>query len=597
MVLKVILIAKMPDEPVVYEEHQILQILQKDNPKTFSELILLRQTDPRKYKVQIEIIKNEWRATKNDKVTHSTDAIRFNNLEISEIHGNKMIYVNTWHSVAIVKAATQKLAQDTGKLRFIINKADTVEGKILPSKIDLKEDHVLIRANKTVNKDSGESVYRLFFPDEHHRIKNTSINAGECHEYFYIYDLKTSDNKRFRVFTEKELEHRPYVLEGVTYLVDDYADIGYTKKSKIKMPWFFVHTAHPKIPKFKDHDGLFKLVRPYKLTKARFFDHLFYHEKDGHTYLHPDYFMELICAFLFSGRIEGYPLHLLIISKPGAGKSCLEESIHTKLEDYQPIIEGSGSTLKALIPSFKSTTPTQGALITANRFAVVDEFLRILMRIRQEDREHQLAMLNPLLEHKKRQFGSGNCAMDGSMTARMIAVSNPVWGTSNMWQLCDKIDTSFLSRMFVWYFDDKHVNAVHDRSLRTIPNFTMKNEHLISIVDYLQSFNSEFDRDLIKQKVQMAGDLIEAQEYAEGDFAKVREVYDARYPHHAFCLMDGFIKTRCLCEGEKKFIATEEDYNLFTTVWNIMVVNWGIYKEVEDNVKKGQQKLKEEKVA
>jgi hypothetical protein len=215
------------------------------------------------------------------------------------------------------------------------------------------------------------------------------------------------------------------------------------------------------------------------------------------------------------------------------------------------------------------------------------------MRIRPEDREHQLAMLNPLLEHKTRQFGSGNCSMEGSMTARMIAVSNPVWGTSDMATLCNNIDTSFLSRMLVWYLDKNHVKGVHSRDLKCDSSFKIENNHFVSMVDYAHTFQSEFDRHRIKETVDKNGELINDNQNTDDEFARVREVYNARYLHHALCLIDGIIKTRCFCSGDTRFKAKTADYALFEHIWQIMVINWGIYHQFN---KKGQNTITAEKV-
>ena len=476
-------------DEVVYHEDQILTILKKTDFERYSELVMKRLSDTRKYKLMMDVLRDEFRGLSAE--DHHTNALLLEDIHIPEIHENALIYTNDMYPAAILKRVTEEIVKETGKLKFIINRSSVIEGKILPSKLEYREEPVLIRGKKDVDSHTGEAIFRLFFPDDDSAGRYVKMNLPECYACFYVYDLKTPDMRRLRVFSEQKLEYRPYVIEGIVYLGDDFADIGYTKRAKIKMPYFYVHTAHPKIPQYKDHDQLFNALRPLELTKHRLCNYLFSHEKDGCSYLHPNYFMDMIMAFLFSAKFGGYPLHLLIISQPGAGKSTLEEALHEKIEDYQAITEGSGSTLKALIPSFKSTTPAQGSLITSNRLAVIDEFLRILIRIRPEDREHQLAMLNPLLEHKKRVFGSGNSSMEGSMTARMIAVSNPVWGTSNMGVLCDNIDTSFLSRMLIWYIDKKHVEGVHNGEYRKETTFRIDHDQFISFVEYLQSFSSD----------------------------------------------------------------------------------------------------------
>ena len=206
-----------------------------------------------------------------------------------------------------------------------------------------------------------------------------------------------------------------------------------------------------------------------------------------------------------------------------------------------------------------------------------DEFLRILIRIKSEDRNIELSMLNPLLEHKKRVFGSGNCNIEASMTARMIAVSNPVYGTSTMTMLCANIDTSFLSRLFIWYLDKEHIKNIQNQSYIQENYYQMDENLFLSILDYLQSFQSTFDVQKVRQIVKGAADLIEQQNYASDELGLVRDVYDARYLHHAYCIIDGIIKTRCICEKDDAFIMKDEDLQLFEKIWLIMLAGWGIY--------------------
>ena len=41
--------------------------------------------------------------------------------------------------------------------------------------------------------------------------------------------------------------------------------------------------------------------------------------------------------------------------------------------------------------------------------------------------------------------------------------------------------------------------------------------------------------------------------------------------------MDGIIKTRCLIENNSNLKAKKEDYVMLKTIWDLMIVNWGLY--------------------
>jgi len=232
--------------------------------------------------------------------------------------------------------------------------------------------------------------------------------------------------------------------------------------------------------------------------------------------------------------------------------------------------------MKSLIPSFKSTTSIQtGDLIKSNRLCCVDEFLRILVRIPSEEREPQLAALNPLLEHKIRNFGSGNYSFKGMMTAKMITASNPVYGTSDMIRLTNKIDKSFLSRLLVYYQDTKHFNFVAERDETQLEKtkLNLDKEMFISIYDFMNSFKSRFNKEKTNQIYQET--LLKLGEDLEENIYKdIRSIYLARYKHHLFCLIDGLVKLRCLCERDKSFEASEEDYKNCKEIWNKIIDNF-----------------------
>ena len=263
-------------------------------------------------------------------------------------------------------------------------------------------------------------------------------------------------------------------------------------------------------------------------------------------------------------------MHLIIIGKQGGGKSKIMESMAEKVDETIPIVEGSGSTMKSLIPSFKGDLTKPGALIESNRIVFIDEFFRILMRVDKDDRENTLTHLNPLLEHKKRRFASGNNFLDAQMTSKMLAVTNPVFGTSTMESLVKKMDNSFLSRILIWYQDEEHFNQVINTRESDLECVTkeMDNETWKAIFDFCSSFKSTIDisrcNDLHKEGLGNLGILSE----------EVRDIYKTRYKHHLACLLDGIVKLRCILEGDSTFIANEQDYTHTKEIWFKMMDNW-----------------------
>jgi hypothetical protein len=268
----------------------------------------------------------------------------------------------------------------------------------------------------------------------------------------------------------------------------------------------------------------------------------------------------------------------MIIAQPGTGKSTLEEVIYDKFEEDTDIIEGSSSTIKSLIPSFKGNLPDPGAILKSNRVCIVDEFLRILLRIEKEERNIQLSSLNPLLEHRKRTAGSGNGKIKLNSTCRILSVSNPVWGTKSIDILANRFDLSWLSRWFIWYQDKDHINQIQSGTKMKKTFFFMKKDDFLSIFDYLNGFYANFDEKRV-ENIHMKGRSLLGEDTEENLLRSVIEIYAARYKHHILCLMDGIIKTRCICSGDDSFTANEEDYKMLETIWMKMLVEWGIYQD------------------
>ena len=302
-------------------EGHILELLKQTDNKEYRKLIDIRKNNVEEYNLKLEF----WIKEFEDEDTNTVlDSI----LAPEGIGDNPILYQDTYHSTNILKRLSKNILEDKEELRFIINKNFVVEGKILPSKMEYKENIVLIRASKKINIEMNGCEYRLFFIDGY--AKNARINSGECYSYFYIYDLVTKEGLRYRVFSENKLGHEVFILEGTLFLLDDFPDVGYRTQTQVKMPILFVHKEciHPIISKYESHEDMFKAIKKYKLTKHKFWEYLFYHKNEDYTFLHPDYFMEIMSSFIFSTKYDGYPLHMIIISKAGAGKSTLEESLH-----------------------------------------------------------------------------------------------------------------------------------------------------------------------------------------------------------------------------------------------------------------------------
>jgi len=471
-----------------------------------------------------------------------------------------------------VKTLTKKIYNFDKKLVFLYGNKNKFTGKLLSEVHPYKQQVHLITLYK--REKEGITDYRInFFDDKIDRrgwTKKYSIK-----EKFWLYQF-ISEQCRYVVLSEGKLDLEYGDLDGMLVDIDDYAPLGSTAKIKLNLPIIISSKWNSFRQKISTKKAFVDLLQKLNISRRKYFNYIFSHP-DNITYNHPKYFQELVSAFLLSSKIKA-PLHLLVIAKPGTGKSTLEESIHHKFDEDEEIVEGSCSTLKALVPSFKGNLPAPGALLKSNRICVVDEFLRILIRVPSDERNEQLAALNPILEHKRRKSGSGNGGFRMSPTSRCLMVSNPVWGTSSIEKLSDKIDRSFLSRLFIWYQDEDHIRQIQSGVLKEKVTFKIKTEEWLAIVDFLHSFESEFDKEKVHEIFNKGLSLIGKDTY-DNNVMNVREVYEARYQYHIQKMIDGIVKTRCLCAGTANFVAKKEDYELLENIWLRMILSWGIIKD------------------
>ncbi len=486
---------------------------------------------------------------------------------------NEIVKLNNIFPFSAVKSVIKEHFAQSDKLFFVINSNTSLKGKITNRVNEFKNKISLIKIiQETIGKGDDEQIIQsLKFFNERIDKRQKIVHGFDVD--FYIYKM-ISNEKEYLLFSQDQLELEEYEIKGMEVEISDQADIGNYTKINFQLPIIFVNSAKTRVIQFKDHKEFFRKIPQF--SENQILSYIFSSE-EGLYFEHPKVFERLIASFLFSAKYDSspYPLHLLMIGQAGSGKSKVMECLHWKFQENNEITDGSCSTIKSLIPSFRSTTNIQtGDLIKSNRLCCVDEFLRILVRIPAEEREPQLAALNPLLEHKVRNFGSGNYSFKGKMTAKLLCVSNPVYGTSDMIRLVNKIDKSFISRLIVYYQSKEHFNYVAKKDeddLKKI-NFSMDTDMFLAMYDYLNSFKAKFDKKRITKLFQDT--LISFGDDTENNpLVDVRSIYMARYKHHLYSICDGVIKLRCLWARDTKFEAIEIDYNNIIYIYNLIINN------------------------
>ncbi len=468
--------------------------------------------------------------------------------------------------------------KETGLVKFYVSREQTVYGKIVAEIYEHAQEIPIatVIESKKVDKETGEPEYKgiKLFGQKFTRNKYNVIK--EINLPFYVYRFITEDNNELILITSIQCEIGDYVITGVQTQCDDYKMLTDSARLPTKLPFFFAQRIQNRIIKFKNHKEFSSRLKYLKVDKKNFFDYPFSVSKGSKSWklLQPKWYKWLIWAWLThesKGIFNNYPLHLIIIGPKMSGKSLLLNSLHEKSKETRNIFSGSSSTLKHLVPSFKYNPARLGYLAESNRFSFCDEFLRCLINTRTtkegSQREEGVAIMNDLLEHQKREAGSGVSRINVNMTSRIIATTNPIREIKNVENLINAFDESFLSRWLIYYQTEEHVQMVRKSkdSKLELYNFKLPINDWVSILDYLQIFSADYDLNKVEEIHQSVPKILSE---------NLNKHYDARHMHHIECLMDGIIKTRCIMENDMSFKAKEEDYKILKEVWLNIIRSW-----------------------
>lgn len=419
-------------------------------------------------------------------------------------------------------------------------------------------------------RDKNEK-FRFSFLDEAKPDSRSYELVDKISGVYYLYNFY-SDGKQLTLLAEENLDAGEYRVDGTLINCPDSSSIGESFKVPVELPIVISLKNTNKVCRFKTVDEFKLFLISIKFDWNVFSDYLFYNSEKEAVFHFPDNLELLSTAFIFSRKYDGYPLHLLVWGPPHIGKSLLLECLDSKFKETVGIIDGGGSTLKGLVPSFKGTTTEPGALAKASHVCLVDEFLRIMIRTGSdtESRDDLLAALNTLLEHKPRRFTSGNCGANFKMGARALFVTNPLHMYNTIDRLFERISSPFISRLFLYPIYGETLtrlrrNIEDETTVRYVcPEFVR--EDFLSIVEYLQSVQSEYDDARLRVIYAAYGNKMSD---------KFKEVY-SRYIHHCRCLLDGIVKTRCLRTRDFSFKAIDEDYRQLNDLLAEAVFGWSV---------------------
>jgi hypothetical protein len=473
-----------------------------------------------------------------------------------------------------LKKLSKGVYERTGNIQFFISNESIIKGKIINEITEYPREVPI--AQVCTKKDKTELNHKLFlFGEKYDKTKWVVIR--EVIIPFRFYRFISKENKEHILLMKDELKTGDYEITGTVILLDDYSSITESKKVMMKLPVVFGKKATNTIKSYDNTESFIEKVKELELNRKSFLDYPFSFERINYengetervTGHYPSWYKYLIWSWLLhakKGSMTVYPFHLLIIGDTGTGKTHLLNTLASKLGENESIWDGTASRLKSLVPSFKGNFPKRGYLADTNRFALLDEFFRVLIGVNTDLVEESLACMNALLEHQERKFGSGNGSIKMSMKSRVMCVSNPVRGVRNIPELIKRYDHSFLNRfLFFWQTDDITKLVVENKDEFKSYSKSVSENDFLSLIDFCQGFHAKFKQSLLKEVVDDTRSLFTGDEL---------DLYNSRFLHHAFCLMDGLVKIRCILEGDSDFGAKKRDYDCFKEVWNSIFRSW-----------------------
>ena len=488
-----------------------------------------------------------------------------------------------------IKKLSNGVFEKTGLANFYISSEKTIYGSITAEHFEgrLQDIPIATIVQGRKDKDTGEFPRSVKLFGE--KVDGSEFKPiKEIVMPFYFYRFITEDNKDMMLVSTEKLQPGDYIVNGMETKCNDYKALTDSTKLMTKLPFFFVQKTRNRIIEFENNDQFKKRLKQLEIRRDTLFDYPFTTTRKEKTWklLQPTWYKWLIWSWLThekKGMMNTYPMHLLILGPAASGKSALLNSIHSHSKENKEIFAGATSTLKSLVPSFKNNPAQLGYLAESNRYALCDEFLRCLVNTRttQEgaNREESVGIMNDLLEHQKREVGSGVSRANVNMRARILAMSNPVRGVSNMNNLMNGYDESFLSRWMIYYQTEDHVQMIkrsNDSDLK-LYDYRIADNDWISVLDYLHTFSAKYDMKRMEDIYNEVTPTLSE---------NLARHYSTRHKHHMECILDGIIKTRCLMDNDMLFEATDEDYKILKDVWMNIIRSWlnvGQIKNIDIN--------------
>ena len=515
----------------------------------------------------------------------------------NEEENDGIIWSDNFNSWKIAKSKSYTESQSRGELVFYAHKKDKIKGK--PAILDNQKKTILnlITVGEKTNPKTGEPKQTFKFIDEPYNRRDDGYEKDILSKSFWTYTVVDEDGNEFIVLMgEKNKSSEVQYLYGMNVAINNSNELSEDLKIKGRKNLFFCHSNKPMIqplPKeeIMPHTEFFMKEHGFskKVFGDLFFDFIFTHE-DGYIYRQPKDYMLMRHAQLLSGKINGYPLSTLSLGVAGCSKTMEIECIDHVFREG--VMEAGNSTVKSLVPSFKEKPASAGFIMEKNRVAIVDEFMKMVEKqmdanLGMSNIKNQLSQLNYLLEHKRREVGSGNNnSFVGQNTSKVMMVGNPAGRMSFLSEHLKVLDESTLSRFFIWIKGSEHKRFVQSNKIGKAENTYSIYTHnggkkyvcmgkvfsgfiynyYLTIYDSCQAFTVEVDYTEIERLFNGVLALIHHE---------LKNVWAARGRHHTELIVDGITKWRCIFEDQDShFKAMNKDYDLAEKILIKMAQSW-----------------------
>lgn len=520
-------------------------------------------------------------------------------IDYEKINWTSNDYYNSWKRLKqYMKSEMKKDLK--GRLFFLAHDFDKIEGK--PQLIEQTRQLIPL-VTKLWKKDNKtqEEFYNYKLIDETIDKRSDGSTNDLLNIPLWVYRIINNASDEYIIFSEKKLGLEYSVFNGMEMQIAQFAELSKNLKLRGTARVFFVKEYHSSIIKMPKEECVAltkKLNKDIGLTQDKFLEFIYAHE-DGKVYRHCKEYELVRFAQLFSGKWNGYPLHIINMGPPGKGKTQEVEALDFKFREDAGILEAGNSTTKALSPSFKEKPAEPGYLLRCQRLGLVDELMKMVKKSMENSRSDHRSLgglneLNAILEHKTRNIGSGNNNfMVINPSSKIIFATNPIEGKNFLHEHLGIVDSSMISRNLVLCYDKKESKFISNnipykyKLLNKIKKdhtsnnllysicaegneklpFEFENQDIfISLYDSLNDFVCEID----EEKMLKMGKGVLSQANSE-----LREIYEKRILHHGILLLDGLVKFRCLFKDfDDSFEVKEEDYNEVEKLLFHVVLSW-----------------------